>query len=84
MYLMMPELKVLLLTVLKDLINSLVYNISDIHTFFPLKDSMSNITYLYLTDYKIDFQDTSIENINVSITSILLINNMCLYYMKNP
>lgn len=64
----MPELKSLLITVLQDLINNLVYNISDVHTFFPLKDSVSNIAYLYRTDCKIDINNTSFENINVSKT----------------
>ncbi|CAH1732545.1 unnamed protein product [Aphis gossypii] len=63
-YLLMPELKSLLITVLQDLINNLVYNISDVHTFFPLKDSVSNIAYLYRTDCKIDINNTSFENIN--------------------
>lgn len=66
MYLLMPELKILLLTVIQDLVNNLVYNISEIHTFFPLKDSVSNIIHLYLADCKIDIQNTSLENINVS------------------
>jgi len=64
----MPELKLLLITVLQDLIDNLVYNVSEITTFFPLKDSVSNIVYLYRTDCKIDLQNTSFENINVSIT----------------
>lgn len=68
MYLLMPELKSLLITVLQDLINSLVYNVSEVHTFFPLKDSVSNIIYLYRTDCKIDLKNNSLENINVSIS----------------
>ncbi|XP_016662271.1 uncharacterized protein LOC100167172 isoform X2 [Acyrthosiphon pisum] len=63
-YLLMPELRTLLITVLQDLINNLVYNISEVHTFFPLKDSVSNIVYLYKTDCKIDLKNTSFENIN--------------------
>jgi len=63
----MPELKYLLITVLQDMINNLVHNVSEVHTFFPLKDSVSNIVYLYRTDCKIDLKNTSIENINVSI-----------------
>ncbi|VVC36528.1 Hypothetical protein CINCED_3A022662 [Cinara cedri] len=64
LYLLMPELKSLLLTELQDLINCLVYNISEVQTFFPLKDSVKNIIYLYLTDCKIDIENTSLENIN--------------------
>lgn len=63
-YLLMPELRTLLITVLQDLINNLVYNISEVHTFFPLKDSVSNIVYLYKTDCKIDLKNTSFDNIN--------------------
>ncbi|XP_015370720.1 PREDICTED: uncharacterized protein LOC107166531 [Diuraphis noxia] len=63
-YLLMPELKYLLITVLQDLINNLVHNVSEVHSFFPLKDSVSNIVYLYRTDCKIDLKNTSIENIN--------------------
>lgn len=66
-YLLMPELRTLLLDMLHDLINFLVYNISEIHKFFPLKDFVSNIVYLYLTDCNVDVKDTSLENINVSI-----------------
>lgn len=66
-YLLMPELRTLLITVLQELINNLVYNVSEVHTFFPLKDSVSNIVYLYKTDCKIDLKNTSFENINVSI-----------------
>lgn len=64
----MPELKSLLLTELQDLIDCLVYNISEVHKFFPLKESVSNIIYLYLTDCKIDLENMSLENINVSMT----------------
>jgi len=67
-YLLMPELKSLLITVLQDLINNLVYNISEVHKFFPLKESVSNIVYLYRTDCKIDLNNISFENINVSKT----------------
>lgn len=63
----MPELKTLLITVIQDLINNLIYNVTEVHTFFPLKDSVSNIAYLYRTDCKIDIKNTSFENINVSI-----------------
>jgi len=63
----MPELKTLLITVLQDLINNLVYSVTEVHTFFPLKDSVSDIVYLYRTDCKIDIENTSLENINVSI-----------------
>ncbi|XP_025191236.1 uncharacterized protein LOC112591595 isoform X2 [Melanaphis sacchari] len=63
-YLLMPELKSLLTSVLQDLINNLGCNISEIHSFFPLKDSVSNIVYLYRTDHKIDLNNTSFENIN--------------------
>jgi len=63
----MPEFKSLLITVLQELINNLVNNVSEVHTFFPLKDSVSNIVYLYRTDCKIDLNNTSFENINVSI-----------------
>lgn len=66
-YLLMPELKNMMLTIIQNLINNLVYNISEIHTFFPLKDSVINIINLSLTDYKIDLQNTSLENINVYI-----------------
>lgn len=69
-YLLMPELKTVLITVIQDLINCLQYNISDVHTFFPLKDSVSNVVYLYRTDCKIDLQNISLENINVSICLI--------------
>lgn len=62
----MPELKILLMTVVQDLINNLVNKISEIHTYFPLKDSVSNVVYLYLADCKIDLKNTSLENINVS------------------
>ncbi|CAI6358990.1 unnamed protein product [Macrosiphum euphorbiae] len=63
-YLLMPELRTLLITVLQELINNLVYNVSEVHTFFPLKDLFSNIVYLYKTDCKIDLKNTSFENIN--------------------
>lgn len=66
-YLLMPELRTLILYMLHDLINFLVYNICEIHKFFPLKDFVSNIVYLYLTDCNFDVKDTSLENINVSI-----------------
>lgn len=66
MYLMMPELKNVLMTTLQDLINHLIYNISEVHTYFPLKKSVSNVVYLYLTDCNIDVKDTSLENIYVS------------------
>lgn len=66
MFLLMPELRTLLLTVMQDLINSLVHDISEVHAFFPLKDFVSNIIYLYNMDCKIDLNDTSLENINVS------------------
>jgi hypothetical protein len=74
----MPELKNLLLTVMQDLINNLIHNISEIHQFFPLKDSISNIVYLYLTDCKIDLENTSLENINVS--GIVLIILSCIIF----
>lgn len=63
----MPELKSLLLTELQDLIDCLVYNITEVHKFFSLKNSVSNIIYLYLTDCKINLENTSLENINVSM-----------------
>lgn len=74
---MMPELKLLLLTIIQDLINSLVQNISEIHKFFPLKDSVSNIVYLYLTDSKVNIQDISLENLNVSITLLIVTKVKC-------
>lgn len=67
MYLLMPELRTLLFTVIQDIINNLVFNISQVHAFFPLKDSITNVVYLYLTDCRVDLQDTSLENLNVSI-----------------
>lgn len=66
-YLLMPELKKILLTVTQSLINNLVCNISEVHTFFPLKDSANNIINVSLTDHNIDLQNTSLENINVYI-----------------
>lgn len=63
----MPELKTVLLVTFSELIGNLVYNISEIHKFFPLKDSVSKMVYLYLTDCKIDTEDTSLENLNVSV-----------------
>lgn len=72
-YLLMPELKNRFLTVLQDLINNLIYNISKIHTFFPLKNSVSNIVYLYLTDCKIDLENISLENINVSVIVLIIL-----------
>jgi len=76
MYLLMPELKSILLNVLQDLINHLIYNISEVHTFFPLKDFISNVVYLYLTDCEIDVKNTSLENINVSIKLIIKFTNV--------
>lgn len=67
MYLLMPELKTLLITVIQDIINNLVFNIAQVRAFFPLKNSVSNAVYLYLTDCKVDLKDTSLENLNVSI-----------------
>lgn len=66
MYLLMPELKSVLFAVIQDLIDCLVKNISEVHSFFPLKDSVTNVAYLYLTDCTIDLKNTSLENINVS------------------
>lgn len=62
----MPELKTMLLTVIQDLVNNLVYSIAEIHSFFPLKNAVSDAVYLYLTDCKIDLHNTSLDNINVS------------------
>lgn len=64
----MPELKNVLLIVLQDLINHIMYNISKVRKFFPLKDSISNFVYLYLTECKIDVKNTSLQNINVRLT----------------
>lgn len=77
-YLLMPELKTLLLTTLNELIDNLVYNISKIQKFFPLKDSVSSMVYLYLTDCKIDTQNTSLENLNVST----LYNKVCKFEIR--
>lgn len=81
MYLLMPELKSLLLAVIQDLINCLVKNISEVHTFFPLKDSVTNVAYLYLTDCTIDLKNTSLENINVSLYNIP-VELMIIYFEK--
>ncbi|XP_060844643.1 uncharacterized protein LOC132924379 [Rhopalosiphum padi] len=74
-YLLMPEFKSLLITVLQELINNLVNNVSEVHTFFPLKDSVSNIVYLYRTDCKIDLNNTSFENINKSKYTYFLLQS---------
>lgn len=70
-YLLMPELKKMLLTVTQSLINNLICNISEVHTFFPLKNSANNIINVSLTDHNIDLQNTSLENINVYISIYL-------------
>lgn len=68
MYLLMPELKSVFLSIIQSLIDNLVSNISEVHTFFPLKDSIINVVNLFLTDCKIDQQNMSLDNINVSLT----------------
>ncbi|XP_050437956.1 uncharacterized protein LOC126844129 isoform X2 [Adelges cooleyi] len=63
-YLLMPEMKNSLLTLVQDLIDRLVQSISEVHRKFPLKQSVSKVIYLYLNDCKIDLENLSLENIN--------------------